>query len=224
MEKTTRSSRKASRKPSDENIKKAYINYLLTHGKQPPSVFKFCLDLGIKENEFYSMAGSFEALERTIWNDFIENTIKKLNADKQFQSFSSREKILTFYYALLEELRSNRSYVLLSLKGYPKLEIVPAFLTSFKQTFIRFIESVLNDGKASGEIANRPYIEKGYPELFWIHMGFILLFWTKDSSAAFERTDTAIEKSVNLSFDLIGKGAVDSALDFIKFLYQTTRN
>jgi hypothetical protein len=51
-------------------------------------------------------------------------------------------------------------------------------------------------------------------------MGFILLFWKEDDSAGFEKTDAAVEKSVNLAFDLIGKGAVDSAIDFAKFLYQ----
>ena len=49
----------------------------------------------------------------------------------------------------------------------------------------------------------------------------MLKFWKDDSSADFEKTDAAVEKSVNLAFDLIGKGAVDSVVDFAKFLYQT---
>jgi hypothetical protein len=52
-------------------------------------------------------------------------------------------------------------------------------------------------------------------------MAFLLIFWKDDTSAGFEKTDAAIEKSVNLAFDLIGKGAVDSIFDFAKFLYQT---
>ena len=47
-----------------------------------------------------------------------------------------------------------------------------------------------------------------------------MLFWKEDNSPGFEKTDAAIEKSVNLAFDLIGKGAVDSAIDFAKFMYQ----
>jgi hypothetical protein len=42
--------------------------------------------------------------------------------------------------------------------------------------------------------------------------------------ANFEKTDAAIEKSVNLAFDLIGKGILDNALDFGKFLYQNSKN
>jgi hypothetical protein len=56
-----------------------------------------------------------------------------------------------------------------------------------------------------------------------MHLGFLLLFWRDDESAGFEKTDAAIEKSVNLAFDLIGKGAVDSAFDFAKFLYQAKK-
>jgi hypothetical protein len=63
-------------------------------------------------------------------------------------------------------------------------------------------------------------LDKRYPQLFWIHMGFMLIFWKDDGSPGFESTDAAIEKSVNLAFDLIGKGAVDTAIDFAKFLYQ----
>jgi hypothetical protein len=57
-----------------------------------------------------------------------------------------------------------------------------------------------------------------------MHFMFILQFWAHDESANFEKTDAAIEKSVNLAFDLIGKGILDNALDFGKFLYQNSKN
>ncbi|MCK6618348.1 MAG: TetR/AcrR family transcriptional regulator [Cyclobacteriaceae bacterium] len=220
MENTTRSTRK-SRKPADNNIRKAYITYLLTNGKQPPSVFKFCKDEGIKEEAFYNTAGSFEALEGIIWKDFIDKTIAAVRADSEYQTFKSRERILAFYFALLEELKANRSFVLLTLKGEGQLDKVPTLLRPFKKSFESFIENLVNEGKSTGEIAKRPYLDKSYPHLFWLHMVFILFFWIKDSSPGFEKTDAAVEKSVNLAFDLIGKGAVDSAIDFARFMYQS---
>ena len=144
----------------------------------------------------------------------------RLRSDKSFQEFSSREKILALYFTLLEELRSNRSFILVQLDSFNKLEIVPSFLKDFKSTFETFIESLLAEGKSKGEIATRPYLDKGYPKLFWLHLAFVVQFWKEDSSAGFEKTDAVIEKSVNLAFDLIGKGAVDSAIDFAKFMYQ----
>jgi len=223
MEKATRTTRKTSQKSADEGIKKAYINYLLTNGKRPPSVFKFCLDNGLTEPSFYQVAGSFDALEAAIWSGFLEKTTAALLADKEYRSFKTRERILTFYFALLEELKANRSFALLTLEGRHRTEPVPMVLKSFKKAYEQFIENLLNEGKAAGEIASRPYLDKSYPQLFWLHMAFILFYWIKDSSPGFEQTDAAVEKSVNLAFDLIGKGAVDSAIDFAKFIYQSVK-
>jgi hypothetical protein len=194
---------------------------LLLNGKQPSSVYKFCLDLGIKEEVFYTHYGSFEALEKVIWNGFIEQAVKSLLADKSFSDFNAREKVLALYFTLAEILKSNRSFILLQLNSYKKPELVPLFLKDFKHTFEEFVASVLNDGKSKGEVAQRPYLDKRYPQLFWVHLSFFLLYWKDDDSAGFEKSDAFIEKSVNLAFDLIGKGAFDSAVDFAKFLYQS---
>lgn len=204
-------------------IRTAYVEYVLTQGQRPASVYKFCLDLGIKEEAFYSHYGSFDGLEKQIWKGFIDKTITRLRADEAFAEFSTREKILAFYYTLLEELKNNRSYVLYQLEHSRKLELIPDYIKGFKTEFETFFETLLNEGKGNGEIATRPLLDKRYPQLFWMHLGFILIFWKEDDSPGFEKTDAAVEKSVNLAFDLIGKGAVDSAMDFAKFLYQNKK-
>lgn len=218
MENTRKTSKK-TRPASDANIKAAYVTQLLTNGTRPASVYKFCLDLGIREDEFYTFFGSFEGIEKTIWNEFIKVTINRLQDDDSFGQFTAREKVLSFYFTLLEELRANRSFVLMQLDRV-RLELTPAFLRDFRKSYEEFIELILAQGKENGEIATRPLLDDQYPKLFWLHMAFVLSFWCKDDSVGFERTDAAIEKSVNLAFDLIAKGAVDSALDFGKFLYQ----
>jgi hypothetical protein len=220
MEATKKSTRKSGSKASDEKIKSAYIEALLTTGTKPVSVYKFCMDVGIKESDFYDHFGSFDALERSIWKSFVDITVKRLHSDKTYPEFSSREKILAFYYTLLEELRASRSFILLQLDSYNKLELVPSFLKDFKSSFEVFVGSVLGEGKTKGEVATRPYLDSRYPQLFWFHLAFVVQFWKEDSSAGFEKTDAVVEKSVNLAFDLISKGAVDSAIDFAKFMYQ----
>lgn len=216
-----KNTRKAGSNASEDSIRAAYVEFVLTQGKRPASVYKFCLDLGIKEETFYSFVGSFDGLEKLIWKGFIDKAVNRLNEDDSFAGFTVREKVLAFYYTLLEELKQNRSYVLFQLENFRKPELVPEYLKGFKTSFEAFFESTLNEGKGNGEIAKRPILDKRYPQLFWMHMGFILLFWKEDDTPGFERTDAAVEKSVNLAFDLIGKGAVDSAIDLAKFLYQT---
>jgi AcrR family transcriptional regulator len=206
---------------TDARILHAYKEYLLNHGHQPASVFRFATDLGITEDEFYRHFGSFEGIENRIWAGFIGNTLAAIEQDETFTGFSSRDKILTFYFALFEELKKSRSFVLLQLKNHRKPEITPSFLKEFRAAYEKFISGVIEEGKASGEVAKRPFVDKRYAGVFWFHLGFLLLFWRDDNSAGFEKTDAAIEKSVNLAFDLIGKGAFDSVVDFAKFLYQT---
>jgi len=221
MATTKKTTRKSESKFSAETLLTSYVEFVLVHGVRPPSVFKFCKDLGISEGQFYDHAGSFSGLEKLIWKGFIEKVIGRLQSDDDFQRFTVREKVLTFYFSLLEELKLHRSYVLFQLENSKKLEILPDYITAFKSAFESFFSIILQEGKGTGEVANRPILDKRYPQLFWLHMGFILMFWKEDNSAGFEKTDAAVEKSVNLAFDLIGKGAVDSAIDFAKFLYQT---
>jgi len=221
MEKTKKTTRKPGNKAGHDTLQKSYIEYLLTEGKRPASVYKFCLDIGTKEDDFYNHFGSFDGLEKHIWKGFIDKTIGRLTADEAFNSFTTREKVLAFYFTLFEELKSNRSYVNFQFNHSQKPEFVPEYIKAFKSSFELFFENILNEGKGTGEVANRPLLDKRYPKLFWLHMGFLLVFWKEDESPGFEKTDAAVEKSVNLAFDLIGKGAVDSFIDFAKFLYQS---
>jgi len=224
MEKTKKSRTKSSEGVSAEKIKSTFKEFFLINGKKPASIYKFCLDLGIREDEFYSHYGSFEGLEKSIWKDFMDEAISRVKSDKSFSTFSTREKILGLYYTLLEILKVNRSFILLELGSFKRPELVPDFIKGFKTSFESFIELLLQEGKAHGEVATRPFLDKRYPKLFWLHMGFLLMFWKDDDSRDFEKTDAAVEKSVNLAFDLIGKGAIDSAIDFAKFLYQSRTN
>ena len=48
---------------------------------------------------------------------------------------------------------------------------------------------------------------------------FLLKFWMDDSSPSFEKTDMAIEKSVQTVFELFDNTPLDSVIDFGKFLW-----
>ena len=45
-----------------ESIKKAYIDYVLTEGEEPKSVYVFAKKNKMTEAEFYNHFGSFKAL------------------------------------------------------------------------------------------------------------------------------------------------------------------
>lgn len=223
MEATKKSKSKKSTSANSEAIQKSYREYLLSEGKQPASVFKFAKDNGMSEAEFYEHFASFDAIEKSIWQGYIVETKQRLESDEAFAQFTSREKILTFYFSLAELLKTDRSFVLHQLKAM-KSRGTPVFLKGFKTSFEEWINGVLNEGKGTGEVAKRPFLDERYASLFWMHLLFVLKFWSHDESPNFEKTDAAIEKSVAIAFDLIGKGILDNALDFGKFLYQNSKN
>ena len=223
MEKTKKSTHKPN-EAGKASIQQAYRETLLNEGKPPSSVFTFCKSLGLKEDKFYQYYGSFEAIEKEIWSDYVKKVTSRLEKDANYTSFSTREKVLAFLFTLVDVLRQDRSLVLFFLKEWKNPALTPGFLKVFKKNFDAWLTPVLNEGKQNAEIAKRPYLDGQYDSLFWLHLLFILQFWNHDDSAGFEKTDAAIEKSVNLAFDLIGKGVLDNALDFGKFLYQNSKN
>ncbi len=200
------------------------MNYVLEHQNAPGSVFLFCKEIGIKEDAFYNEYGSFNAIEKEIWRELVKDTVTSLQADPNYKGFGSREKVLSFYYALVETMKGHRSFLLINLQGWKVPGSTPSFLNEFRKEFDTWIKAVIEEGKASNEVAQRQFLDQQYPNLFWVHFLFILHFWSRDDSKAFEATDSAIEKSVNLAFELMGKGALDQALDFAKFMFHQSRN
>jgi hypothetical protein len=58
-----------------ESIQKAYIDFVLTEGQQPKSVYIFAKKNKMAEEEFYQFFGSFNAIEQNIWTGFALKTI-----------------------------------------------------------------------------------------------------------------------------------------------------
>ncbi len=201
-------------------IKSAYKTYVLEHGKQPASVFQFSKINGMTEDVFYQHYNSFGALEKVLWKEFMDETLSKLHGDAVYRQYTVREKLLSFYYTWIEVLKTNRSFVLYTLNLINPKEGSPEVLKLFKREFLIYVNELLIEGKETEEIMNRPLISSKYDDGLWLQLLFVLRFWHKDESQGFEKTDAAIEKAVNLSFDLMGRSPLDTMFDFAKFVYQ----
>ena len=219
MEKTKAQS-KNRKADYSEKIKKAYIEYVLEHGSQPSSIFKFVKDLKLKEETFYETFNSFEAVEKDIWLGMLETTISQIAQESIYEAYSVREKLLAFYYTLIEVMKKSRSYLLQTAKRPGVPDLTPYYLETFKKEFKAFVGELLAEAQETGEVQKRQYISNRYDEGIWLQFLFVLNFWMKDDSKGFEKTDAAIEKAVNLSFELMGRGPLDEVVDFAKFLWQ----
>ncbi|OUJ72639.1 TetR/AcrR family transcriptional regulator [Hymenobacter crusticola] len=203
-----------------ERIKQAYLDYVLRKSAPPASVFKLTQKLGIPEAEFYRYYATFEAIDRDIWGDFGRQARERAAQEPVWNEYGSRERLLAFYFTLLEILKQNRSYALQSLRrSMPKVPgFTPRVLDDFRQDFEVFAEDLLREGRRTEEVASRPLVQEQYPRAFWQQVLFVLGFFAKDDSLNFERSDAAVEKAVTLSFDLVGRNSLDSALDLARFL------
>ncbi|UYZ64598.1 TetR/AcrR family transcriptional regulator [Hymenobacter weizhouensis] len=206
-------------------IKQAYLDYVLRKGTPPATVFKLTQKLDLPEQEFYRYYASFEVLERDLWADFGRQAYDTASKEPVWAGYGAREKLLGFYYTLLEVLKRNRSFALNSLRRslHRMPGLTPRVLDGLRQEFEEFVTEILRAGRQSGEVATRPLLQNSYPRFFWQQLLFVLGFFARDESVNFERTDAAVEKAVTLSFDLVGRNTLDSATDFVRFLVQSRR-
>lgn len=208
------------KKKSTEDIITHYMDYVLIHGEKPKSVYSYAKELEIEEQEFYTHFSSFEALEIKVFELFFTETLKTLQKSEDYESFDSRNKLLSFYYTFFGNLTANRSYVIMSLeKGKANLKSLKT-LSNLRQHFTAYITALKIETFAIDQEKVKEFQQKAISESAWIQLLITMKFWMDDTSADFEKTDIFIEKSVNTSFDLINTEALKSIVDLGKFLFK----
>ena len=211
-----------AKKVTKDSIITMFMDYVLENEKLPKTVYKFCKVNAIEESDFYLYFGSIEALKKGIWNTFYENTVNVIEKNKEYQDFTNRDKMLTFFYTFFEVLTLNRSYVLFIMENAPSplknMEQLKGLRKNIKE-FAKVLIANGNQNKSSKLTKHNPQL---FSEGAWLQSMFLLNFWKSDDSAGFEKTDVAIEKSVNTIFDVFDNTPLENILDFGKFLYKET--
>lgn len=207
-------------KVTQDQLISLYMEYVLEHEKMPKSVFKFCKDSNITEGQFYDFYGSFEGLKKGIWTKFYDNTMDVIEKSPEFDTFSTREKLLTFYYTFFELLTANRSYVLYTLSENPEMMKNLDQLKGLRRKVKGFANELIREGNEDKSSKILKQSETIFSEATWVQLLFIIKFWMDDNSAQFESTDVVIEKSVNTVFDLFDNTPLESILDLGKFLWK----
>ncbi|MFF5380676.1 TetR family transcriptional regulator C-terminal domain-containing protein [Pedobacter suwonensis] len=201
-----------------QQIRKGYLDYVLTNDEKPKSVYIFVKKLKITEADFYQFFSSFESIEKAIWFELTFETITKIKAQEVWLQYTAREKMLSFFYSYLENLKNERSFVIYSLKHHRGKFSTPDVLTGVKPIFENFAQEIIEEGLDSGELAERRFLSKRYKDALWVQFAFILNFWINDDSEGFEKSDEAIEKGINVTFDLFQHSPIDNLLEYGKFL------
>ncbi|KIC00917.1 heat-shock protein [Flavobacterium sp. JRM] len=203
-----------------DKIVSLYMDYVLEHGQNPKTVFHFAKSNDFEEAEFYTFFGTFEGLEKEIFNLFFENTLELLDKNPEYQEYDMKNKMLGFYFTFFELLTANRSYVVQALKtdSNPIKNLVK--LTKLRDSFKKYISLIITDDHRIQQEKLQNFQEKAIQETAWMQLLLTLKFWVDDASPAFEKTDLFIEKSVNVSFELMNVAPMNHLLDFGKFIFK----
>ncbi len=200
-----------------ERIIRAYLLHNQRFG-EPATISIFCAESKIKEEDFFAFFDNLKELENAAWLLFLEDTLMVLKNDEAYDGFPVSEKLLAFYFTHMEVLNQYREYILKRRQSW--MEAQPLCMKDYRHEFCGFVDDLVHEGIASGEIAERRFISEWYKEGFWLQLLFVIRFWCNDQSDQFEKTDAAIEKAVNLSFELISRGPLEAMIDFAKFVIQ----
>ncbi|SEA40346.1 TetR family transcriptional regulator C-terminal domain-containing protein [Psychroflexus halocasei] len=211
---------KSQKKITQAGIVSMYMDSVLENEKYPKSVYKFAKENKISEEQFYSFYGSLEALQKDIWVQFYNNAAELIKGSAELQEASNRDKLLTFFYTLFEILTANRSYVLYVLNENDQELKNLKQLKDLRKHILNFASDLVEDENDEQNIKFLQRNKKIYAEGTWLQFLFLLKFWKEDDSASFEKTDVAIEKSVNTIFDILDNSALERVFDLGKFLYK----
>ncbi|NNT72108.1 TetR/AcrR family transcriptional regulator [Flavobacterium sp. IMCC34852] len=217
---TAKKTREKKRAIDDNTLISLYMNDVLEHNETPKNTYIFCKKHSIEESDFYSFFGSLDAMKQAIWVKFFENAVATIEKEKDFESYTDKNKLLTLYFTLFEILTLNRSYVVFSLKenkeGLKNLFNLKEFRNHFKKYIVDTVKS--EPSEPFGKVAE--VTEPLYSEGAWLQFLFLLKFWMDDTSKGFEKTDVLIEKSVNTVVDLLDTKPLESLFDLGKFLWK----
>lgn len=213
-------SAKAKTKYTETELLDKYLNYVIELRERPGSIYAFAKYLGEEKETINEYFASIIQLERVLWKSFFEENLMRLSAEPAYAEYIARERLLAFYFTLLEVLKPHREYVKLVPTSLGSGILGSDVLTEFKKAFVVYTEGLVNLGLETGEVEERAFVTAKYNEALWAQFLFILNFWKKDTSEDYQKTDEAIERSVNLSLDLMARGPLDSIVEFGQFLFK----
>jgi hypothetical protein len=210
----------ATKTSKSPEILSIFMDSVLEHEKFPLSVYKFCKTNEIDEQDFYKSYASLDTIKYHVWQVFFDNTMGLLHKNKQYDSMDRKDRLLTFYFTFFEVLLLNRSYVLFALEGNESRMTKIGQLKKLRISFKSFASELIEEGNDNKTLSLAKHPVGLFSEASWAQLLFFLKFWLDDTSPNFEKTDAAIEKSINVAFDVFDNTQLDAIFDLGKFLWK----
>lgn len=203
-----------------EKIKEAFKQVAMEMNRVEVPVARIEQKAELEAGTFHKHYASVNKLAEAIFVEYFAKALDMARADEIYADYIARQKLLAFYYSLIEVMKPDRTFIDTLLELRPFYERTPAYMVPLKSAFLGHIKALIEEGIAIEEVEARIKLADFYADPHWYQFLFIISFWTGDESEAFEKTDEAIEKSVNLGFDLMGRNVLDTTWEFGKFWWK----
>lgn len=203
---------------SKEHLIDFYMDTVVVQQGNPLTVEDLAKTYGFTPDAFYKHFESFEDLNRAIFRVFIDDAITVLAQSTEYVGFSKKDKLLSLYFTLFENLTLNREFVLLTINSYGSNLNALSLFTELKESFISFIDSLQMETLSLSDTLESIQ-SKSLREGLWVQFLLTLKFWMSDDSNECEKTDIFIEKSVNTGMELLNTQTMNNIIDLGKFLY-----
>ena len=161
-------------KITEDKIIGLFMESVLEQEKIPGSVYKFCKENKIKEDEFYGFFGSLDTLQKTIWNKFFDNSFELIQKNKEYPGMTNEEKMLTFFYTFFENLTLNRSYVLFMMKEHKHSMEGLSQLKGLRKRFKDFASTLIEERNEEKNLKILKFNAPLFSEGAWLQFLFIL--------------------------------------------------
>jgi hypothetical protein len=207
------------KKVTKQDIYTFYMDYYLENGEAPKSVYQLSKLHNFDESQFYEFFGTLNAVEKSIFESFFDQTLDLLEKSEEYAAFNGRNKLLTFFYTFFEILTANRSFVLSILERDKNSPRFVKTIATLKPKYFEFIKTLEIETLDLKNAKFENIIGRSLDESLWVQMILCFKFWMDDDSAGLEKTDIFIEKSINTGFDLLNIQPLKSVIDLGKFLY-----
>lgn len=202
------------------DFQKAYLDFVRTNGKRPGSARGLCDAAELDLDVFYEHFKNLVALEKNLWLAWYDETIDVLAGSPEYAQYSAQERLFAFLYTWLETLEPHIDYIKLAPRFLNIFQPTELILMDFKRGYLAYTTDLSEIAKETGELIDRLVIERVFPDVFWLQLIFVLNYWMKDESEDKAKTDEAIERSVSLAFEWMGRNQLDSVFEFGKFLLE----
>jgi hypothetical protein len=198
-----------------------YIKTVNTSEKEPQSVYLFCEQLNISEADFYQEFSDLKSVKNVILAEMWLTALTALQEQSFYQEASNEEKLLSALYAFFEQLKAQRSYLLLAYKNWNKPTDAISGINDFRSAWFEYLDTLHLNALETGFDPIDKNTQKLNSHALFANVLFVFHFWLNDQSKGFEKTDACIEKVFTLSFELMGNQTLKKAIDLGKFLFSS---